>query len=181
MNVGGTRGDELLNTCQKYSDLTTRIFPINSVFFRGGETASDLPVKPRLAHIFLSTNNKTCRTYADFWKLHDYSYIYRAVSIRALRLIHLTSMMRCTFRCTDYLGLPPSVGNCWQRDELLKITRRAVPHTWIDGIYFEDEANLTEVILDNSDGLIEIVDQVVFRKREEARNAAQIRRVCNSR
>jgi hypothetical protein len=181
MNVGGTRGDELLNTFQQYSDLATKIFPINSVFFRGGETASDFPVKPRLANIFLSTNNKTCRTYADFWKLHDYSYIYRAVSIREFRLIQVTSMMSCTFRCTDYCSLPRSVGNSWQRDELLKIARRAVPHIRIDGIYFEDEANLTEVILDNSDGLIEIVDQIVFRKREEARNAAQIRRVCNSR
>jgi hypothetical protein len=91
------------------------------------------------------------------------------------------SAMSCTFRCTDNRGLPRSAGNSWQRDELQKIARRAVPHIWIDGISFEDEANLTEVILDNSDGLIEVVHQVVFRKREEARNAAQIRRVCNSR
>jgi hypothetical protein len=181
MNVGGTLADELRNTFQQYSDLTTRAFPINSVFFRGGETASDIPVKPRRANVFLSTNNKTCRTYADFWKMHDYSYIFRAVSTREVRLIHVTSMMDCTFRCTDYLGLPRSAANSWQRDELLQIARHAVPNIWIDGIYFEDEANVTEVILDNSGGLIEIVDQIVFRKREEARYTAQIRRVCNSR
>lgn len=180
MNVEQIQLDELINTFQQYSDLTTKIFPINSVFFRGGETASDFPVKPRLANVFLSTNNKTCRKYADFWKLHDYSYVYRAVSIHELHLIHVTSMMSCTFRCADYLGLPRIAANTWQRDELLKIARRAVPSILIDGIYFEDEAGLTEVILDNSSGLIRVVDQIVFPKREVARNAAQICRVCDS-
>ena len=180
MNVDEIQLDELIDTFQQYSDLTTKIFPINSVFFRGGETSSDSPVEPRLANIFLSTNTKTCREYADFWKLHDYSYIYRAISTHELRLIHVTSMMCCTFRCTDYLGLPRIAANSWQRDEFLKDARRAVPSILIDGIYFEDEAGLTEVILDNSRGLIRVVDQIVFPKGEVARNAAQIRRVCDS-
>lgn len=180
MNLGDIQTDELINTFQQYSDLTTKISPIDSVFFRGGETASNFLIEPRLANIFLSTNNRTCRKYSDFWKLHDYSYIYRAVSTHELRLIHVTSMMCCTFRCTDYLGLPRFAANSWQRDELPKIARRAVPSIWIDGIYFEDEAGLTEVILDNSRGLIRVVDQIVFRKGEVVRNSAQICRVCNS-
>lgn len=163
---------------KQFSDRTIRTLPPNSTFFRGGETDSDLPVTPRLGNIFLSTNNATCRRYADFWKLRDYSYIYRAVSVREVRLVRVNSMASCVFQSLEYLGLPNRIANTWQRDELIKIARQSVPDGSIDGIYFEDQANLTEVILDNSGKLIDIVDQAVFRKEEAPQYAALINRVC---
>ncbi len=93
-------------------------------------------------------------------------------------MVRVNSMASCVFQCLEYLGLPNRIANTWQRDELIKIARQSVPDVSIDGIYFEDQANLTEVILDNSGKLVDIVDQAVFRKEEAAQYAAQINRVC---
>jgi hypothetical protein len=166
----------LIQIFKEFTDGRIVTMPSGSILFRGGGADIDAPKTPRRAKIFLSTNNRTCNDYANSWPTL-YSYIYRAELIRDVSLIHVSSMMDCAMQSLDYLKLSRSIGVPWQRDKLLDVARAAFPLTPMDGIYFQDEEGFTEVVLDNSGNLIEILDQVVFTRGADRQYAAAINRV----
>jgi hypothetical protein len=165
---------------RQFTDEKMVPMPSGTIFFRGGEADVNDAKEPRRANIFLSTNNRTCRNYSNFWQVHRYSYIYRAELIRDVSLVNVRSMKCCVQQSLDHLRLSYTTFLTWQRDELLHVARAALPKIVMDGIYFQDEAGLTEVILDNSGGLIRIMDQIVFPRGADSEYAPDINRVCNS-
>ena len=62
-----------------------RVAP-GKVLYRGGERPDANAFSIRLSNVFLSSYPAYARNYAGFWQLHEYHYLYRAVTTRELRV-----------------------------------------------------------------------------------------------
>jgi hypothetical protein len=137
--------------------------------YRGGETDQTGPVAVRRGNLFLSRHNNTAESYAKFWMMKPFGYVYRAMPMRSLRVVTLSSMQSFTRFALDALEIPARSANTWQRDALLNLVRSGT-ETSVDAILFEADGN-SELILDNREGLLTIEDQAIFPRSQPDREA----------
>lgn len=138
------------------------------ILYRGGERPDANAFLIRSGNVFLSSYPAYARLYAGFWKLHEYHYLYRAVTTREIRVAVVYGMQSVVSVALDELKIiHRNQVNSWQRDNLIPLATQALSHK-IDGILFLERENTTtdEFLINNIDETLSLQELYIFHKNQ---------------
>ncbi|MDE4916285.1 hypothetical protein PQI07_37630 [Methylobacterium sp. 092160098-2] len=136
------------------------------ILYRGGERPDANAFLIRSGNVFLSSYPAYARPYAGFWQIHDYHYLYRAVTTREIRVAVVYGMQSVVSVALDELKLiHNSEVNSWQRDNLIPLAIQSL-NQQVDGILFLDRENTTtdEFLIDNRNETLNLQELYIFHK-----------------